>query len=470
MLAVKETAVGVIRLPFLRAMSLLLVLAAAEAARADDWTFDPPPLARPQGSKLRQPRSGGRDQQPQPTPSRSIGQQAGFFAPASFQPEVVEDSAPPSSPPSALPFSEELPPSEKELLPIAMPDDGGDNPLLPFTPPAPTASSGKWIDRGPWYAQQEAIFMLRSERKGTKLAYDFTLEATASSPLRSTLATSRDLSFGPGAKITIGRFLGRDAQNRDGAVEFTFFGLNNFSSAKGITSLEPNQLASFFDPNFNIGGFTHTNTESYAYLSHFNSYEVNVLLKRRPARDRMVLTRDGTWVRTLSPSFLPTLFGGLRLATINESFNWLSAATDPTMTSGQYNVRTHNTLFGLQGGADYQYRQAEWQVGFRIKGGPFLNFADQFTTVNIVDTTFGNSIRNNSANATPLALMAEINLNAAYFFRPNMAFRFSYDMLFVTDLAVADKQITFTQITPAYLSTTHGLMYQGAGVGFEFLW
>ena len=309
--------------------------------------------------------------------------------------------------------------------------------------------------------------------KGTNLAYDDTLNGPTQSSLRASLNTTRDLNFGPGARITLGRFLGRDVQNRDGAVEFTYFGLNNFSSSKGVTSINANSMASYFDPNFTIGGFSRANTEQYSYQSHFNSYEVNLLLKRRPGRDRMVLSRDGTWVRTLAPSILPTVFGGLRLTTINESFNWLSQGTNPATTFGQYNVRTHNTLFGLQGGVDFQYQQAEWRLGTRIKAGPCLNFADQFTTVTIVDTTTPNpqGNRNVSNQTTPVALVSEVNVNAAYFFRPNMAFRTSYNILFVTDVALADKQITFTQISPAgYISTAHGLMYQGVTAGFEFYW
>jgi hypothetical protein len=116
-------------------------------------------------------------------------------------------------------------------------------------------------------------------------------------------------------------------------------------------------------------------------------------------------------------------------------------------------------------------------MGVTAKGGPFINFADQFTNVNAIGTNTTGPVpvvttlnRNVSNQATPLAFLGEFNVNSAYFFRPNIALRAGYTFVLISNLALADKQITFTQIAPAKISTAIGTSIQGANVGFEFYW
>ena len=212
----------------------------------------------------------------------------------------------------------------------------------------------------------------------------------------------------------------------------------------------------------------------YTMQSHFNSYELNFRLTRRLARDRMVLSRQGKWVRELAPNLVPTMFGGMRLLTLNESFNWNSQGTDPTTTFGQYNVRTHNALTGFQFGAAMNYQQSDWRAGVTVRGGPCVNFADQFTTVNAIgpNQAGGSSTinRNESATNTGLAFIGEVNLNAAYYFKPNIAVRTSLEIMYLTDLALADKEITFVQLNPVKMSASHEAQFVGFTLGFEWNW
>ncbi len=188
----------------------------------------------------------------------------------------------------------------------------------------------------------------------------------------------------------------------------------------------------------------------------------------------MVLSREGAWVRELAPNLVPSVFGGLRLATLNESFNWLSEGTNPATTFGQYNIRTHNTLCGVQFGSAMNYQQAGWRAGIIIRGGPYLNFADQFTVVEgIGPTPTGGSAtinRNESNQSTALAFLGEINMNVAYYFRPNIAVRTGLEVMYLTDLALADKEITFVQLNPAKMSASHEVQIIGFTLGFEWNW
>ena len=214
---------------------------------------------------------------------------------------------------------------------------------------------------------------------------------------------------------------------------------------------------------------------SYVLQSHFNSYELNFRLTRRLGRDRIVLSREGTWIRELAPNLVPTIFGGMRLITLNEAFAWNSQGTDPATTFGQYNVRTHNALTGFQLGAAMDYQQAGWKAGVTVRAGPYVNFADQFTTVNGIgpsSTGTGSSTisRDVSNQKTGLAFAGEINLSCAYYFKPNMALRSSIEVMYLTDMALADKQLTFVQLDPVKISASHETQLVGFTLGFECNW
>ncbi len=352
-----------------------------------------------------------------------------------------------------------------------MPDGVGD--LLP--PAAPIFSSGRWFNRGRWYARAELTYLTISEKKQTTLATDFSDSSQIPANQRNVFRTQKGLNYAPRARLTIGCFLGIDPWNRDSSVEFTFFGLDNWSNTRGLTSIAANSLYTNLDPSFSAPGFTQANQMSYVAMAHFNSYELNFRLSRRLGRDRMVLSREGTWVHELAPNMVPTMFGGLRLATLNESFNWNSQGTDPTTTFGQYNVRTHNALTGFQFGAGMDYQQSGWRCGMTIRGGPYVNFADQFTTVNSIGPassgTGSSTINRNLSNQkTGLAFIGELNFNASYYFTPNIAFRSSFELLYLTDLALADKQLTFVQLDPIKMSTSHESQIVGFTLGFDCNW
>jgi hypothetical protein len=462
----KETMVGVNRIITFRILLLLSASSATLAARAGDWTFDPPPI-------------GGRRVSTAPTAGSTTPRAAPQARLVSFDdttsPPDSAESPPPdpiqsNSSQSLVPNFEEISPGDSNLLPIAMPEGEGE-----IIPTSPIWSSGRWFNRGRWYMQGELTYLTLSEKKSTKLATDFSDPNQIPAQQRNHFNTQKGQGYAPGAKITFGFYLGVDPWNRDSSVEFTYFGLSNFSATRGLTSLAPNSLFTDFDPTFSAPGFTQANSMTYVAQSHFNSYELNVLLTRRLGRDRMVLSRQGKWVRELAPNLVPTMFGGMRLITLNQSFDWNSQGTDPTTTNGQYNVRTHNALCGFQFGAAMNYQQSDWRAGVTVRGGPYVNFADQFTSVSGIGpaasgTGSSTISRLENNQKTALSFAGDVNLNAAYYLRPNVAVRTSLEILYITDLALADKEITFVQLSPAKMSTAHETQIVGFTLGFECNW
>jgi len=75
--------------------------------------------------------------------------------------------------------------------------------------------------------------------------------------------------------------------------------------------------------------------------------------------------------------------------------------------------------------------------------------------------------RNENAQDHTLAFVGELGFLLGYQFRPNFGLRVSYDLMWVTNLALAQNQLTFHPTTPTQIADQHSLFYQGVGVGFE---
>ena len=394
--------------------------------------------------------------------------------------------------------------------------DENDHEMVPAT--GMTLSSGAWFNRGCWYSRAEVIYLERSERgrhRRTLATEDdptivtttqstpfpnsfgsppalpfssttFTTVAnpfTTSLPFGSTgnyLPINPSLGFTPGARITIGTYLGTDAMNRDSAIEFTFQGLNHWSNQYSISAYQPNQNSIF--TNFialplgntiptSAPGFAFANFMQYTYNASFNSYELNFKLSKRMGRDRTVLTREGIWARVATPQLLPSLYGGLRLISFNEGFFWRSEGSDPTLVAGNYQVMTHNTVFGPQCGTTMTYQHENWRFTGRLGAGTMVNWAQQHSIINGYDVPTNNTISvNNTNSAANISLMVDFGLSVTYLVRPNMGIRFGYQIMALTNLALAERQITFLNLNPATMNQDHGLYFDGVSGGLEFAW
>ncbi|MEX0675423.1 MAG: hypothetical protein WD063_00010 [Pirellulales bacterium] len=332
--------------------------------------------------------------------------------------------------------------------------------------PAPTVSSGDWLRSGHWYMEQSAVYVTRtpSVKNDVRLAFEF---ITPFNLDENTLDVALDPGFEPGLQSTLGRYLGCDAHNRSHSVEFTFLGLTHWKFGESITAETPGTVIQLIDPFADVPVYDDSDFQGFTQSSDFNSYEVNYRIDRRLGRDRMVYSRDSCWVREATPTLLCSAFAGVRVAIINESIDWTARNV---LGTGRYFVVTHNNMVGPQVGAELFYERAYWRAGARVKTGALVNWASQSTTVRILDNAGAplSPNRDELVKDHTLAFVGGIGFIGEYRFRPSFGLRVSYDLLWATDLALAQNQITFFPSTPPEISGSHSLFFQGVSLGFEW--
>jgi hypothetical protein len=392
---------------------------------------------------------------------------------------------------------------------------------------AEISSSGKWFNDGVWYVNLEGTYVGRiGPQKQTILAVDGQSSATA--PRR--LATDTSQGFAPGMRITLGTYASeRNSRNNQDSLEFAFNGLYTWETTKSLANPNPvspqiltingtggaanTQTTNVVDTNTGfiaisqtvdntqfIPGFTSVTRQTVDYRQTFNDYEITYRIARRLSRDRLVLSKDGTWVRTAQPALLPTFLIGPRLIAANETLTWVGTRSPVTTTTGYnapatpitqsfgaangfYGVDTHNLLLGWQMGTEIVYQQPEWKLGVRLRGGPYVNFGDQSQRYNGSDTSAlaSNNITGPLVTTTinhPLekrtrdfaSFVGDIGLFGAWQLRPNFALKAQYDLLWVSNVAAAPTQIHFDMGNTPRLATGTGLFLQGLGTGFEWTW
>ncbi len=344
-------------------------------------------------------------------------------------------------------------------------------------------SSGTWLHRGRWFTQTEATLVFRSTAPRQILSdvpLLFLGSGTPQTFFSDAMTTESDgFGYEPGMRVTVGKYLGRDDKNRDRTLEFTFWGLNEWTSQYGVVAINPNEFSLLRTPlDRGIGAYNFATAHQMAYESNLNSFEMNAKISRRLGRDRMVLKPDGRWERQCDPGRTPTFLAGFRAITIDEEFSFDAQRTgfvgDPDLPNafGTYDIDAQNRLFGLQLGAELIQQHCNWSFGVRGKLGGYANFVDQTTQVRVSDTRPGlaSSVRDEQASDVQLAMGAELGLVGTYQIRPNIAFRAAYDFIYLQGLALAPQQLDFnTAPQPNVRSGSHQFL-NGGTVGLEFVW
>jgi hypothetical protein len=329
--------------------------------------------------------------------------------------------------------------------------------------PAVTESTGSWLRRGWWYGDVEAVVLNRMWKR------DDVILGVDNSSTRTLQLSRTDPGANTSVRLTLGRFLFRDVYNRDHMMEFTAFGGGEStqddtltSSTGGQTLFVPTGISDFND------SFDGSRSMAVDYDSRFSSFEWNYRVAQRLGRDRMLLTPGGEWVRTANEGVTQQYLFGLRYMDMVDTLDW--SATDITAFGGEdgnYHIRTNNDLFGMQLGYSLLMERSRWNVEFMGKGGPFLNDAkarSQLTITNDEDSSF---VVNNREPS--LAFIGEFQLVARYHLRPNVSLKAGWQMMYVTSVAVAPDQITFSPDEGRF-PYTGDPFYNGAIFGVESYW
>ncbi|MEN6459264.1 MAG: BBP7 family outer membrane beta-barrel protein [Thermoguttaceae bacterium] len=360
-----------------------------------------------------------------------------------------------------------------------------------------------------WYTEQGVRFFGRSKPRHMALGY---LETVIGSTDEGISEKFSDRSAAPNMSVayemTLGHYFARDTLNRDHFVEFSFWGLNRFRDVASVTSTQRLTQSSgdntitagnlyspyaVFKTSSLLGGtlaltgtlvpgFDEVEKYTTYYSSYTNNFEINGRIVPRGEDDQVVLHPDGKWRRECRPGRYISYLYGLRFMKIDETFRFHglgltethdSSGTliDSVVNSGEYDVCTHNNLLGLQIGADMMFRECRWSWGLRAKVGPYVNFADQVSNVAAgVDGETPDFSQHLSSARHVAALIGEVGLTATYKFRPNLVGRASYDMMWVTGLALAPEQLQFAVSPVNQINTNGTAVMHGPSLGLEWLW
>ena len=384
---------------------------------------------------------------------------------------------------SAPPVTSSESPSHYELTPYSGFDPQGTSYVQHANGgPAPVFSTGSWFETGQWYVNADFVVLKKDAPSERHVAIDpSTLVVSTSAggfTLDNTLSTETEThEFESGARITFGKFLGRDAARRDHMVDFTFFGFFDWVAQAELVGENLNTALSLGDlrllftggPLFvPITGFIGSDRQTYRYSSDFDSLELSYRIRTRPGRDQMAIHPSGVWTRHASSGQLRGFSAGLRGLSINEGF--LSEAFSGSDRTGMYRVRTGNDLFGPQLGIDLIESRDLWHCGFRTKLGTLLNFADRRTEVEVMTEPPGVgeviTERAERSDEEQLSFLAQVGMYGAVHLRPNLSIRAAYDVIYITGLGIAPNNAKLGESDFPGFSTTGDALYHGGSLGF----
>jgi len=179
---------------------------------------------------------------------------------------------------------------------------------------------------------------------------------------------------------------------------------------------------------------------------------------------------------SLEFNFRKPLIGNISLLA---GFRWMDLtdkyiAEGTSATTGNSvseSILTHNHLYGFQLGADGILAQEadRWKIRGFVKGGIFLNDADQATSLSDPGG-LGTPAVNNSQYAA--AFFGEAGLIGYFHICKHVSLSGGYQVMFISDVAQPVNQLSTTNLSnfSANVDTSAGLFYHGATAGFEVTW
>lgn len=303
----------------------------------------------------------------------------------------------------------------------------------------------------------------------------------------------------PGARLTLGKFLGLDEKDRSHSVEAMYYGLQEWEtqSAKqgetrdqfvttdgngAVILVEAGQLISDFP--LDVGGFNRADLHAFTYSSNFHSAELNYNIRWLYRPHRLSPECDGRWDKEQDTAWLPNVFVGLRYHHIDESFAFLSRGLINVNgvgmpISGDWNVKTQNDLFGPQIGGGLSRKTRRWDFGVEGKMGLLINSATLDGSIMVSDPVFPldrfppvtNPNNSFTYSSDTVSLAGDFHVNLSYRLTPDTTLRVAYDLIWIGGLALAPEQ--FGQATvfgPGEISNQGITTFSGPSVGFETVW
>jgi hypothetical protein len=337
------------------------------------------------------------------------------------------------------------------------------------------ASSGDWFWSGGWYVGGESLWMDRS-RNNRRVLFE---DVDQVDPARATInytSTAQPFNVAPGARITIGKSLGRDYLDRDRSIDFIYYGGMAYEDNDGRNAAAD---GAFITPLAAVApGFNGATSFTTKFNSDFNSWEWNYRLRRRLGRDQLVMSPGGNWTRHAERGWLPSLILGTRLANVNEHFTLSSSRADATEAqfSGRYHIDAGNWLLGLNIGGELISQNEFYYWGLRGRAAPALTFANTSQQAAGIDTvltpTTGRQTVafSDAATRTGPGFIGDLTLMAGWHITPNFALQVGYDFLWVAGMATATRQFNLDNRDVNAIDVGGQTYYNGVSFGFYGSW
>jgi hypothetical protein len=451
-----------------RLIGLIMVATLASMASADElFSADPDGLALPPEATA--PTGAGEELLPINMPEASMnGPSAGPSSVLAGPPQVADEQE-----------------SSEATCPESQPYDmWGTHPAIPV-------SSGTWLDRGLWYAEADGImadrvwskrdkFLVSQDPNVTNPAF-FRAQGLGGGGGVANLTTNRSIFLKrahPGedaaANVTLGRFLFRDDDNRDHALEFTAEGGGDWSQDLVLTSSTPFNL---FVPSITAGGNptfeggttagTGSSRQEVKYSNRLSNFELNYRVKRRLGRDQMVMDPNGNWRREASNGFTRDFLFGFRFMNLHDNLDWTAEDIQVVGADARYLIRTQDNLIGTQIGGGFGYETGRWSLGIENKVGLFINDASAQSDLNF--TASDTNDFNLHFHEDGLSFLDQTTILGRWHLTPGFSLRAGLGILFVSSQAVAPEQANFIS-TYSHLDMRRDPYYLGGSLGFEGYW
>jgi hypothetical protein len=344
------------------------------------------------------------------------------------------------------------------------------------------ASSGRWFWNGGWYLGGESLWMERSRNNRTVIVEDYRRRPLNPDFLDVAKFTTMAQPFNvaPGARVTIGKSLGRDYLDRDRFFEFVYYGGMSYEDNDGYNA-RPDALRVITPLGSLVPGFNGASTYNTRMNSDFNSWEWDYKLRRRLGRDQLVMSPGGGWTRHAERGWLPALIIGPRLTTVNEDFQLSTsrAGVPSSEFSGQYTINAANWLLGCNIGGELISQNEFYYWGLRGRAAPALTFASTNQTAYGVNTTGTpqpfppdntSVVFEKQATRTSAGFVGDLTLLAGWQVTPNFSLQAGYDFLWVAGMATATRQFDLDQRDTRPINTGGQSCYKGFSVGFHGSW
>jgi hypothetical protein len=305
---------------------------------------------------------------------------------------------------------------------------------------------------------------------------------------RKVLGTKfESFDIAPSYTATLGRYLGRDAENNDWFLEASYWGLNQWELDTRVNATQ--RLTFDEDPEIiggdlfipfrdQLGGFNRLDTIEAHYDHSINNVELNCWIRPRARADRLVLQPNGRWVRQCQPGCYVGYMVGLRSMFIDDGFAMQGRGTleidgEDEPIADDYSIETNNRMIGFQLGGDVTFRHCRWSWGGKFRAAPFVNLADQESRI-ATDRVVGDEVvrihRFREAEDEVAAVAIELGVGADYRLRPHCVARIGYDLMWVPGVALAPDQIDFDLNAWSDLNTGATLFYHGLTMSLNFAW